>query len=574
MVSPNLTDVDTLLKPGTQFFLPSLLAHVRAALPGLPLEPVIIQVLLLCIASGDRNLILRTRDDDIDLVAKLTTLVLGSVLGYNVHKIKYRADASDRTPFQILRSLFLPAAVAAGADSSRRNRERHRRTSSSRNSNGKQPIMTQAAANLGHGKTNSFSRSASYPGNRWPSTSAPQQRSPDSEPHNISAVPIANLKRPSLHSFSVQTEQSVPTIVSDGRLYLGKSFHASTDNFRVPAAVVVSGLEHANLQSQKAILRTLAVRKLVFPLDKTSETDQVFNLPENFILIYICRLDARERPPIYKSLLDRFAMSSPVSVGQQTRLAMRQFRLSSTQSSALPSPSTSGASAAFFVTPTAPSSLPATLPGVPLISSSFLRRLKDLCAHHTYVGAQLGIYLADLFTATRHFGSLDGTLLTVRARKDAEALVRACRVLGIDLTGAEFIREAIHTVPPASETSSIQRSYPASHSSASLSSEALLDSADVPRIREPSLATSVERNPAGIFMQDDVSDLDVSEADIARIFPRVVSHRVRVRDSPFDEVLSSVVCGDMFQPAGVRDGDPVWERDTVKDILIRILSEV
>lgn len=574
MVSPNLTDVDTLPKPGTQFFLPSLLAHVRAALPGLPLEPVIIQVLLLCITSGDRNLILRTRDDDVDLVAKLTTLALGSVFGYNVHRIKYRADAGDQMPSQILRSLFLPSAVTAGVDSFRKNRERHRRMSNSRNSSGKQPIMMQATANLGHSKTNSFSRSASYPGHRWPSTSAPQQRSPDSEPHNVFAVPIANLKRPSLHSFGVQTELSVPTVVSDGRSHPDKLSHASTDNFRVPAAIVVSGLEHASLQSQKAILRTLAVRKLAFPLDRTSDTDQVFDLPENFILIYICRLDTRERPPIYKSLLDRFAMSSPVSIGQQTRLAMRQFRLPSTQSSALPSPSTSGASAAFFVPPTAPSTLPTTLPGIPPISSSFLRRLKDTRAHHTYVGASLDTYLADLFTATRHFGSLDGTLLTVRARKDAEALIRASRVLGIDPTGAEFIKEVAHGVPPPSDTCSTQRSYPASHSSASLSSEALLDSADVPQIREPSLATSVERSPAGIFIQDDASDLDVSEADIARMFPRVVSHRVRVRDTPYDEVLSSVVCGNMFQPAAVRDGGLVWERDTVKDILIRILSEV
>jgi len=61
--------------PGTQPFLASLLAHVRSALPGHPLEPILIQVLLLCIASGDRHLVLRTREEDINLVAKLATIV-------------------------------------------------------------------------------------------------------------------------------------------------------------------------------------------------------------------------------------------------------------------------------------------------------------------------------------------------------------------------------------------------------------------------------------------------------------------------------------------------------------------
>lgn len=67
--------IDSLPLPGTQPFLPTLLNYVRSAAPGLPLEPVIIQVLLLSIVSGGKNLILRTRDEDVSLVAKLTALV-------------------------------------------------------------------------------------------------------------------------------------------------------------------------------------------------------------------------------------------------------------------------------------------------------------------------------------------------------------------------------------------------------------------------------------------------------------------------------------------------------------------
>ena len=61
--------------PGSVSFLPSLLAHIRAVTPGLPLEPVILQVLLLCIVSGDRNFILRTREEDIGLVSRLAAIV-------------------------------------------------------------------------------------------------------------------------------------------------------------------------------------------------------------------------------------------------------------------------------------------------------------------------------------------------------------------------------------------------------------------------------------------------------------------------------------------------------------------
>lgn len=75
--------VDNLPNPGSVSFLPSLLAHIRIAAPGLPLEPIIVQVLLLCIVSRDRNLILRTREEDIGLVSRLAVIV--SVLLVNRH---------------------------------------------------------------------------------------------------------------------------------------------------------------------------------------------------------------------------------------------------------------------------------------------------------------------------------------------------------------------------------------------------------------------------------------------------------------------------------------------------------
>ena len=64
--------------------------------------------------------------------------------------------------------------------------------------------------------------------------------------------------------------------------------------------------------------------------------------------------------------------------------------------------------------------------------------------------------------------------------------------------------------------------------------------------------------------------MDVSEEDVATILPRVISHRVRVRDGPEDELLGSLV----FCAAGPAPGKGQWERKTVKDIMVKILTEV
>ncbi|KAG6335697.1 hypothetical protein ID866_3403 [Astraeus odoratus] len=569
-----MLDVDALPSPGTKLFLPSLLAHVRSALPGFPAEPVIIQVLLLCITSGDRNLILRTRDEDVGLVARLATLVSTCrFFGYTVHKYKCHVDAWKQTPSQFLQSLLLSTStVAAVTDGpfgpSHKYRERRQRATGSRNSGGKLSVATVAAAHVG--KT-SIPRSLSCPCDSRPSPSTLHRGNPDASESTANddrqTSAATDARRPALLSSKAHTEPCLSTLPLEGPVS-----RPTTADIGMPTAVVVSGLEHASIQSQKALLWSLANRRLVVPPDGPSETSQtrmVFDLPQNFVLVYVCRLDERERPPIYKSLLDRFAMSSPVNVSPQTRIAVRQFRPPST-----PPPRTLGTStdvAGYFSGPPTPPMVESLPPAIP---PSLLRSLKGLCANYTRMRPLLNIYLADLFTATRHFGSLDGTLLTLRARQDAEALIRASRVLGVDPTGAELIKEAVSSAMPAGDIESVstQPSYPPSHLSASVSSDALLGAIDMPEIREPSLSPSAQHSIS--TWEKNALDLDVSEADIARIFPRVVSHRVRVRDSPYDEVLSSAVWGAVGTCANTDGEEMTWERDTVKDILVQILSEV
>jgi len=63
--------------------------------------------------------------------------------------------------------------------------------------------------------------------------------------------------------------------------------------------------------------------------------------------------------------------------------------------------------------------------------------------------------------------------------------------------------------------------------------------------------------------------MDASEVDIARILPRVLTHRLRVRDGPDHEILSSVVF-----PAVLNGSDKVEShRRTVKEILVQIIGE-
>ena len=392
-------------------------------------------------------------------------------------------------------------------------------------------------------------------------------------------------------------DMSFPTLTSSPKTHLRNTSRGSTETLKLPSAVVVSGLDLASLPSQKTVLRTLTERNIIVSDEGLFGHDQdglTLVLPDGFFMVYVCRSDPRERPLIYKSLvchlpsqnylfsdhvfsqLDMFAMSSSVDIGAQTRLAMRQFRPnSSAPSTTFPSPHTSVTSAAFptlhslssFPGPPTLSS-PAASPVVP---SALLQRLRHLCVTRARIRPPLNIYLADLFSATRHYGPLDGMMLTVRARQDAEALARASRVLGTDHTGAELIKEHAER---AHETGSIS-TYPHSHPSAtSESSDALVDGFDPLETCEPLDISSLYHSLDSLSEQ--AVELDVSEADIARMFPRVVSHRIRVRDSPFDEILSSAVCGATDLPGdGSRDGETIqWERETVKDILVHILAEV
>ncbi|KAG2154363.1 uncharacterized protein EDB93DRAFT_1131783 [Suillus bovinus] len=565
---------DNLPHPGSTLFLPSLLAHIRAAAPGLPLEPIIIQVLLLCIVSGDRNLILRTREEDVGLVSRLTTISLTSIFGYVTHKFRCHADTKSQTPAKFLRSLFIPPPVIAATDGSLSPQHRHHRSS-----------VTV------HSRKSSFPMSMSFSSDVARSVQPTSQLPSDDLTVSADGGPSTETQQRSTR-LSLQTEPSVPNLGSSGNMatHHRHTSHVNSDMLKIPHAIVVSGLEHASLPAQRAVLRTLAEKKLVVSDNHSEiESELQLDLPDDFIMVYVCCLDPYERPPIYSSLLDWFAMSASINVQLSTRAAMHNYlpHRPSTPSTALSSPSIPGYSLPNVIMSGPPTPPPSN--STPIIPATFLAKLKILCATEVRMRPPLEIYLADLLTATRHFGALDAMMLTARARQDAEVLARAARVLGIDQTGAELIKEASINDLERVDENSTERGYPRS-STNTQSFEAPIDGSTLPYDVPDVTSVHTRRSTRSVPLEDEEPlELDVSEADVARIFPRVVSHRVRVRDSPVDEVLSSAVCGAVSRPGvipkgmdsdweegpiDVNDPDAVWERETVKDILVDILSKV
>lgn len=197
-----------------------------------------------------------------------------------------------------------------------------------------------------------------------------------------------------------------------------------------------------------------------------------------------------------------------------------------------------------FVPPNAPQ---------PLLPVTLLPELRHLCGQ-AHMEPDLELYIADLFSAARHHPELDGTLLTARARKDVDGLAKAGRVVGGDLTGVEVVKALAEISAEEEESESGERG----------------------NNQAGDESTSVRPAPSVVSAARHEEVLDVSEADIARIVPRVISHRLRVRDGPEDEILASVVYS-AVRSHGSEDQEEegqAWERSTVKDIIIRILSEV
>lgn len=243
----------------------------------------------------------------------------------------------------------------------------------------------------------------------------------------------------------------------------------------------------------------------------------------------------------------------------------------------------------------------------PLVSIALIKSFRAQWKQ-TAVAPSISLYLADLFSAVRHHPELDGMLLTVRSQNDAVDLAKAYRVLGVNRTGMELIRPDNYETLQRESTSKakgkkkeewkedgqyantinddetsnsplfvrdyhrrpseVSSTYQSARSQETFGQKSLLSN----------LLEEVRRTGEQPQLRNIV--LDVTEADIARVVPRVVTHRLRVRDGPQDEILASLRYGATSSwtkdevDGGVTDETGAYSRSTIKDILIKILTDV
>ncbi|KAJ3814760.1 hypothetical protein F5876DRAFT_72655 [Lentinula aff. lateritia] len=586
---------------GTPSFVPLLLTNARLASGGLPIEPVIFQSILLCLIAGNKHLILRTVEDDIGLVVKLAVKTLATVFGLLTHRIRIHRRTStsihDLSAIPgistFLRSLFIPVS---GTNSSHLGQDevstltghgarRYRRRPDSRSRSRSATVRSM---------TSQYTKSLSYPNDLLSAKSlntAPSLSLSASEPFGdynspsitevVSPTHINTASRNS--SLSALPQPTFPHSYSDPTPL---RVVRDPTQIQLPDALVLSGLENASLASQRVLTEVLIQRRVV--IDDT-DLSGVWPFPKDFILVYICPLDERERPPIHKPLLDKFALSATVLLHPTIRaLSKNFFRSVSHRSSPILSPLPQLANSP----PTSPPFLAQALPhrhispgiitpsnGLPaVITPEIISLLKEVYSR-VHVPSNLHLYVSDLFSAARHHHQLEGRLVSITAIKDASELSRAARVLGGDPTGMELISETLRSDDARTDDNSTTGGETGDERFSKVLSD--VESAFVvidPQVDiETHLSTEFAHEDSDSVRVPALPVLDVTQADIARIVPRVLTHRLRVKDGPEDEVLASAVFGAAFSAASKKE-ERGRKRDrnrvTVKELLVEILQEV
>ncbi|KAF9268829.1 hypothetical protein L218DRAFT_984162 [Marasmius fiardii PR-910] len=611
---------------GTPIFLRTIVSYIQSALPSLPLDPVIFQSIFLCLVAGDKQLILRTSEDDISLVMKIAVKILSLVFGLAAHRIRIRSKeptpTASTSPNSFLRSLFLPifhsnsnigsnGSIYNSQDDSstvtgHKPRKRRQRRVSSRSRS--RPTTSQS-------KSSQFARSISYPNE----TALPKPSSTgigsDLGEFNSSqgrAIPSNPFASDSVKSSSSLTSPTFPHSHSDPTPIRLRD----VPNRQVPKALVVSGLENASYLSQRALTTVLTEKRIVFDGTLSDEgngtgpwhsrsfreakdiqehdIDGVWPLPDDFFLIYVCPLDEWERPDIHRSLLDRFAMSATVTLQPSVRSAASTlFRPLSFRGSPVLSPVPLGSGHAPTSPPLFSQSFPArqwspslhaqaVANSSSLISMHFVYTLREVYSK-VYFPPSLNLYLLDLFSAARYHPQLEGRLLTAVSTEDTYDLCRAWRVLAGDPTGMELIEEAVVAEDEVSnhlELGDDPGNEFIKNALEDIGSENVNSTGGVLAHRlELQMGIGGDEREHAQKSSFNLPILEVTQSDVAKIAPRVISHRVRMRNGPQDEVLASAMFGaalssDLFDDGSGAKRRTRGNRITIKDILVSILQEV
>ena len=273
---------------GTSTFLPALLSQLNST--SAPLDPVVFQSILLVLAAGQRkHLILNAVDpEEIGIIARIAEWILSAVFNLPTHRLRIRAvtpkspDTDAVNPAFFLRSLFLSSLSSADASYDERT-----------------PSYGSVSQLATH-RTSSAHSNKKRPGFMDPFT---DNFIPPDSPLSHSQLDSTLHRRVPRHSVSSQPSKSK----SKARM----PSNVTTDAPRIPTALVVAGLEHASDISQRALVRVLAEGRIILPKiaggdEWLDEEEEAWDLPEDFIMVYVTSWDPRERPAIHKSLVSTF----------------------------------------------------------------------------------------------------------------------------------------------------------------------------------------------------------------------------------------------------------------------------
>lgn len=395
------------------------------------------------------------------------------------------------------------------------------------------------------------------PAGRRPGRNIPRTAS---EPNELPSKDSSFDGAPSRHNISERRPQvRLPELHTDPQIST-REFDTvsavSSDSLSLPKAVVITGLEYAGNPAQRALLQALSDQSFV--LEDDPET--VWRLPPGFMVVYVCANDAWERPKIHPSLVNLFLIpNSNCCAADSGNHQLDRFAMSV---SVLPSASTRQP----FSLVRSEMQTPPINPS-PIISPSDISYLRSLSI---YLSPSLSLHIDELFTAARHHHELDGTLLTSQAHRDAESLIRAQRLLSGDSTSTELIRscEMEDKVGEESSDGLIDPENVVSDPTQPLKHDGWPAMGGV-QATIPSDSGSRSTEHPDSVLQLELQRMDVSEVDVGRIIPRVLTHRLQVREGPDHEILSSVVF-----PAVVAGSDKVEShRRTIKEILVQIIGE-
>ena len=121
-------------------------------------------------------------------------------------------------------------------------------------------------------------------------------------PSNLKSAPFASrIQYPGVDSLKTDLQRPVlrpPGVHTDPTPSLQRRL--GYDALTLPSALVITGLEDAGVRSQRAFLKVLPEKRVILEDD---EGEWVWNLPEGFIVVYVCVADPKERPAIHKSLV-------------------------------------------------------------------------------------------------------------------------------------------------------------------------------------------------------------------------------------------------------------------------------